>query len=52
MTIENGDALVEKMFSFALTKFGEDYDAVILGHSHRPVCASVLLRKGRKLLLR
>ena len=36
MTIENGDALVEKMFSFALTKFGEDYDAVILGHCHRP----------------
>ena len=36
MTIENGDALVKKMASFAQTKFQEDYDAVILGHCHVP----------------
>ena len=36
MTIEDGDALVKKMASFALTKFKEDYDAVILGHCHVP----------------
>jgi UDP-2,3-diacylglucosamine hydrolase len=36
MTIEDGDALVKKMLSFALVKFQEDYDAVILGHCHVP----------------
>lgn len=36
MTIENGDALVKKLADFAQTKFQEDYDAVILGHSHVP----------------
>jgi len=36
MTIEDGDALVKKMLSFALTKFQENYDAVILGHCHVP----------------
>ena len=36
MTIENGDALVKKMISFALAKFQENYDAVILGHCHVP----------------
>jgi len=36
MTMEDGDALVKKMFSFALAKFQEDYDAVILGHCHVP----------------
>jgi UDP-2,3-diacylglucosamine hydrolase len=37
MTIENGDILVEKMLSFAVRKFQEDYDAVIVGHCHKPV---------------
>jgi len=36
MTIEDGDVLVKKLASFALTKFEEDYDAVVLGHSHVP----------------
>jgi len=36
MTIEDGDALVKKMLSFALAKFQKDYDAVILGHCHVP----------------
>lgn len=36
MTIEDSDALVKKMASFALSKFQENYDAVILGHCHVP----------------
>jgi UDP-2,3-diacylglucosamine hydrolase len=36
MTIEDGDALAKKMLSFALAKFQENYDAVILGHCHVP----------------
>ncbi len=34
---ENGDYLVEKMLSFASGKLRENYDAVILGHCHKPV---------------
>jgi UDP-2,3-diacylglucosamine hydrolase len=34
---ENGDALLEKMSSFALARLREDYDVVILGHSHKPI---------------
>jgi UDP-2,3-diacylglucosamine hydrolase len=37
MTVENGDKLVEKILSFAVEKFREDYDAVIVGHCHKPV---------------
>ena len=37
MTLEDGNTLVKKMRSFALAKFQEDYDAVILGHCHVPV---------------
>lgn len=36
MTMEDGDALVRKMASFAISKFQENYDAVILGHCHVP----------------
>ena len=36
MTIEDGDALVKKMSSFALEKFQKGYDAVVLGHCHVP----------------
>jgi UDP-2,3-diacylglucosamine hydrolase len=36
MTSENGDVLVKKMTPFALKKFQEGYDAVVLGHSHFP----------------
>ncbi|KUG22277.1 udp-2,3-diacylglucosamine hydrolase [hydrocarbon metagenome] len=36
LTVEDGDALVKKMSSFALARFQENYDAVILGHSHVP----------------
>jgi UDP-2,3-diacylglucosamine hydrolase len=37
MTIDAGDELVEKMLSFAVNKFQEDYDAVIVGHCHQPI---------------
>jgi UDP-2,3-diacylglucosamine hydrolase len=37
MTVERGDLLVEKMLSFAVNKFQENYDAVIVGHCHKPV---------------
>jgi len=36
LTAEDGNALVKKMDSFALTKFKEGYDAIILGHCHVP----------------
>lgn len=36
LTVEDGDALVKKMASFAFIKFQENFDAVILGHSHVP----------------
>lgn len=37
MTVEDGTVLVEKMLSFATGKLREEYDAVILGHCHKPV---------------
>lgn len=37
MTIKGGDEIVEKMLSFAVKKFHENYDAVIVGHCHKPV---------------
>ena len=37
MTIEHGDLLVKRMLSFAVIKFQEDYDVVIVGHCHIPV---------------
>jgi UDP-2,3-diacylglucosamine hydrolase len=36
MTIERGEVLVDKMRSFAANKFQENYDAVIVGHCHKP----------------
>ena len=48
MTIENGDLLAEKMFSFALNKFEESYDAVILGHCHRPVLRHCFVAEKKK----
>ena len=39
--------LVEKMYQFALEKFAEDFDAVILGHCHVPVLRECFMG-GRK----
>jgi UDP-2,3-diacylglucosamine hydrolase len=37
MTVDNAEVMVEKMLAFALEKFQIDYDAIILGHCHKPV---------------
>lgn len=37
MTIEGGEEIVEKMLSFAVNKFQDGYDAVIVGHCHKPI---------------
>jgi UDP-2,3-diacylglucosamine hydrolase len=37
MNDDHSDILVEKMLSFAIGKLHEDFDAVILGHCHKPV---------------
>lgn len=37
MTVEDGDKLVEKMLAFGGCKFQQSYDAVIVGHCHKPV---------------
>jgi len=34
---DNSDFLLEKMLSFATGKLRENYDALILGHCHKPV---------------
>jgi UDP-2,3-diacylglucosamine hydrolase len=51
MTMEDGDALVIKMRSFALAKFQEDYDAVILGHCHVPVLQNYTIIGKKKTFI-
>jgi UDP-2,3-diacylglucosamine hydrolase len=51
MTMEDGDALVIKMRSFALAKFQEDYDAVILGHCHVPVLQNYTIAGKKKTFI-
>jgi len=36
LTVEEGDAHVKKMSTFALAKLKQNYDAIILGHCHVP----------------
>ena len=48
MTIEDGDVLVDKMLSFARERFKEDYDAVVLGHCHKPVLRHYVLEGKKK----
>lgn len=48
MTREDGDAMVEKMLSFALPKFQIEYDAVILGHCHKPVLRHYVVEGKKK----
>ena len=48
MTIERGDVLVEKMLSFAINKFQENYDAVIVGHCHKPFMHHYTIAGKRK----
>ena len=44
---DNSDYLVEKMLSLATVKLRENYDAVIMGHCHKPVLRYVEV-EGRK----
>jgi len=46
--VEDGDALVKKMASFALAKFQENYDAVILGHCHVPSLNNYTIAEKKK----
>jgi UDP-2,3-diacylglucosamine hydrolase len=48
MTIEDGDALVKKMLSFAKAKLQGDYDAVILGHCHIPILQNYTIEGKKK----
>lgn len=48
MTIEDGGELVEKMLSFATDKFRQGYDAVIVGHCHKPVLRRYTVDGKRK----
>ncbi len=53
MTIENGDALVEKMLSFATDQVSERIMMPLSSDiATNLFCAIILLRKRRKLLLR
>jgi len=51
MTRENGEALVEKMLPFAMEKFQEGHDVVILGHSHVPQERRFTINQKRKTLI-
>ncbi|MBA4423945.1 MAG: hypothetical protein C0390_12760 [Syntrophus sp. (in: bacteria)] len=42
MSRESQDRLAELMYRFALEKFHEGYDAVILGHCHKPLLREIL----------
>lgn len=48
LTMEDGNALIKKMTSFALSKFQQNYDAVILGHCHVPSLNNYLIEGVKK----
>jgi len=48
MSTDLGDLLAEKMLSFALDKFRQDYDAVIVGHCHKPVLRQYVVERKKK----
>jgi len=48
MSREPKDRLVEKMHRFALDKFNEGFDAVILGHCHVPVLRETVVGERQK----
>jgi len=51
LTVEDGDALVKKMALFALSKFQENYDAVILGHCHVPSFNNYTIEGKKKIFV-
>ena len=48
MSRESQDRLAELMYRFALGKFHEGYDAVILGHCHKPLLRETLSGDRKK----
>ncbi len=48
LTLESQDILAGIMKSFSLKKFAEGFDAVILGHCHRPILHQVEIGGRRK----
>ncbi|MFZ2396328.1 MAG: UDP-2,3-diacylglucosamine diphosphatase [Smithella sp.] len=48
LTVEDVDTLVKKMASFALARFQENYDAVILGHCHVPSLHNYTIEEKKK----
>ena len=48
MSRESQDRLAEVMYRFALEKFHEGYDAVILGHCHKPLLRETLSGDRKK----
>lgn len=48
MSRESQDRLAELMYRFALEKFHEGYDAVILGHCHKPLLRETLSGDRKK----
>jgi len=48
MNTDNNDLLAEKMHLFAHTKLREDYDAVIMGHCHKPILRYVEMEGRQK----
>jgi UDP-2,3-diacylglucosamine hydrolase len=51
MTRESGETLADKMQPFAMERFHEGYDAVILGHSHVPQEKTFLINQKQKRLI-
>jgi len=45
---ESEDRLVEKMHAFSMEKFKEGFDAVILGHCHKPLLKEYMIEDRRK----
>lgn len=48
MSPGKGDLLAEKMLSFALDRFQQDYDAVIVGHCHKPILRHYVVGRQKK----
>jgi UDP-2,3-diacylglucosamine hydrolase len=42
------EELVRKMLAYAMDRFKEGFDSVILGHSHKPLLKEFVLADGRK----
>ena len=47
-SIDKADILANKMETFSLKKFQENYDAVILGHCHKPLLREHVIEGRRK----